>query len=673
MGSGTRPRRAEGGDDHDEVTPVGPTMMDRARKWVLDDGAYQRHSRSKRPRPASNTRKALTASLLVLTGALGPPVGSAGAHKLGTIDPAGLAYHNCHEVAPFVEVDYAAADALVPPGYTVHRTTAGTAGLFLNGIRCERITVGGVTVKDVIESHMSIFIVPPYPDDPDNPTDANEPCSRRTPCPAEPPHPSFIAAGRHAAHSPGDSLLRLESYVVQWITNSPEYANWMRRATGLGDKTVRVVPGLRFEYDPRPAHAFPAIDDSYYFEAPRPAPSPFHVGCRPSGAVEGCYARATEPTPAIFEEGINWWADTNEGRVIIHSDFYRGPNQRFGTAEGTLTSDDPTSPMGTMFAAAEDANILSQALGQPKSQQTKRFSTADQEMPAVSGEFTDLLLTKCVRNDNPCSPKDHPPPDRAAPCTPAEREADLRDEQAIILDMVSRYGPGDGQDLVTLGGVEDLAALAAGDPESGTRYSFQDHAFVSFRDMGMAIVNTGDNGADPLDPERRTRGKPDLLLYAPNPAAAATDPYGPDFPYKLVGWAYSPLTYDYWNAPTFLGECIVREDWFVHERGIHPADTWGMVAVPPEDEQFKGEDAGQNPILPIECDADGTLAVELCPAGAQHTRIWDIHFWVGKRAASVSLLSPSPLSGIDPDIGTAFFYPDNTEYFARTAESTEAS
>lgn len=607
---------------------------------------------------ASRLLSRIVAVLLAVLGAglLGLSVVTpAAAHDLGTVDPDGLTYHNCHEVVPFVEVGYEAADALVPDGYTVYKNGSGNANLFLNTISCESITVGGVTVPDVIESHMSIFIVSPYRDDPDNPSDLNGPCTPST-CPAEPPHASFVAPGRHV-ESPADSQLRLESYVVQWVTNSPEYARWLRRGTGLGDK-VRVVPGMVFEYDPKPAHTYPAVDDTYFAKVPPPAPSPFHVGCEEGES--GCYAVATEPIPVTWEEGINWWADTERGTVIIHSDFHLGPNQRFGTADGTVTSDDRKSPLGVMFGAIDDANVLSQALGQPQSRQTKRFSTSDQEtLPAVSGEFTDILLTKCVRNSvSACSPETHAAPEYA-PCTPAERHADLRDEQTVVLDLVSHYGPGDGQDLTTLNGPEDMAALARGDAESRTFYSVYDHAFVSFRDMGMAVLNTGDNGTEPADHTRRRPGKPDLLLYAPNSLTAdATDPDGADFPYNLVGWAYSPL-YDPEQHPTFLGGCVTRADWFVHERGIHPADTWGMVAVPPDEEGRRhGEHPGQDPILASECDDPATIAVELCPAGIQHPRIWDIHLWLGKEAASISMLSPFPIAGIDPEVGKAFFYPE---------------
>jgi hypothetical protein len=231
-----------------------------------------------------------------------------------------------------------------------------------------------------------------------------------------------------------------------------------------------------------------------------------------------------------------------------------------------------------MFKAADDANVMSQILGQPKSRQTKRFSTSDQESTAISGEFTDIQLTKCVRNgSNPCNTENHPPPSATASCTEQQRKADLRDEQTVVLDLVSHYGPGAGQNLTTLDGPEDMSALAQGDLESGTVYRLYDHAFVSFEGMGMAmaIINIGDNGTDSTDPTRRRPGKPDLLLYAPNQESSdPTDPYGADFPYELAGWAYSPA-YVPSEHPTFLGDCITRVDWFVHERGIHPADTWG--------------------------------------------------------------------------------------------------
>lgn len=90
------------------------------------------------------------------------------------------------------------------------------------------------------------------------------------------------------------------------------------------------------------------------------------------------------------------------------------------------------------------------------------------------------------------------------------------------------------------------------------------------------------------------------------------------------------------------------------------------MAVPP-DEEVHGQAPGQDPILPNECDDPRTIAVETCPAGIPHGRIWDIHFWRGQDGASVSILSPNPIAGIDPEVGKAFFYPDDSALAAGTS------
>lgn len=555
-----------------------------------------------------------------------PTTAPAAAHELstGTVDPAGLTYRNCHEVVPFIDVDYDAADELVPDGYTVLETSEGKATLFLNTISCESITVPGqsghVTVEDVMESHLSIFIVPPYRDDLANP------CTQET-CPAEPPHPSFFTPDPHV-ESTVDSQQRLESYLVQWVTNSEEYADWMTYGTGLGDK-VRVVPDMDFDYDPQPAHAYPylpAVDDRFFAKVPPPALSPFHIGCE--GEQRDCSAVVTEPAPVIWEEGINWWADTEEGQVIIHSEFHVGPNQRFGIANGTVTSDDESSALGKMFAA-----------GQPESSQTKPFLS-------VSGEFTDIQLTKCVRNaSNPCSADYHPPPEKdpeTRVCTPTQRRDLVAAEQRAVLDLVG--------DRTTLRDHADLAALA------GVGYKDYDHYFVSFAGQGLAILDFT-RFADVR------AGNPSFLLYEPSPDAAdVTDIDGPDFPYSLAGWGYAGPNYSYDKEnqrpvyPKELTElCIGASDWFVHERGIHPADTGGMHSVPPEEEQH-GHEAGDTPPLPTDCEP-------ICPVGLPHPRIWDIHLWLGTDGVpSISILNPgSCIPGIPSDVGVAWFYPEDDQ------------
>jgi uncharacterized repeat protein (TIGR01451 family) len=390
-------------------------------------------------------------------------------------------------------------------------------------------------------------------------------------------------------------------YLISWATNDSDFASWMEEDTGL-HQVVHYVPSLEFTYD-----ASLGGVAEFTFRADAPTPSPFQLS-----------ALVTEPVAPMYPLVANFWAETSAGAVMIETS-YASPGSQLGSSQWELHAE-PSSPLARMMERDE--------------------ATGFNEIGSEFGTRAEW------RKDLPRN------------CTPAERHAELRDEQAVMLDLVSHYGPGEGQDLTTLNGPEDMVALAQGDPESGTIYSFYDHAFVSFEGMGMAIFNTGDNGADPADHTRRRTGKPDLLLYAPDPNAAdATDPYGPDFPYELAGWAYSP-PYDYSQHPTFLGDCITRADWFVHERSIHPADTWGTFAVPP-DESVHGEHPGQDPILPTECDDPLTITAELCPEGFQHPRIWDIHLWPGNDAASVSMLSPSPIAGIDPEVGKAFFYPES--------------
>lgn len=84
-----------------------------------------------------------------------------------------------------------------------------------------------------------------------------------------------------------------------------------------------------------------------------------------------------------------------------------------------------------------------------------------------------------------------------------------------------------------------------------------------------------------------------------------------------------------------------------------------MVVVPPK-EEFHGQDSGDDPIHPAECDDPQTISTELCSAGIQHPRIWDIHLWLGKEASSVSMLSPRSIKGMDPEVGRAFFYPETS-------------
>lgn len=222
----------------------------------------------------------------------------------------------------------------------------------------------------------------------------------------------------------------------------------------------------------------------------------------------------------------------------------------------------------------------------------------------------------------------------AGACTAHERQSALAEDQRLVLQHVGS--------LSTLRDLVDVASLAA------RGWSVPPHMWVSLEGMGVGIarpeavpeVVTG----LPSTGLPSQAGLPPLLLYRPNPdAVSVTDPYGPDFPYTLVGWAYGGA-YDYRQYPTTAGPCYGRPDWLVHERGIHPLATWGFVPVPPQ-EQWHGQDPGNEPLLPL-------------PPGLPHSRLWSLHVWLNRDTGvpSVSMMQPG-IPGIDPGVGTSFFYP----------------
>lgn len=247
------------------------------------------------------------------------------------------------------------------------------------------------------------------------------------------------------------------------------------------------------------------------------------------------------------------------------------------------------------------------------------------------------------------------PVDAAQPdgCTGIERRDALRMEQSEVLDLLSGH--------TTLRNLGDLALLGSPKvnpeaPQAPRAYNLLDHKFASARGIGFSVVDS--LAINPVTP-----GAPDVLFYAPDPEATeeeVTEPDNPDFDYELVGWAYA-AEYDFEERPMGLdgtdGRCITAADWFVHERSVHPFDTWQNVPAPPPDEEFHGADPGQQlPIPENECDP------EPCPAGIQHGRLWDIHFWLdgaGNGVPSVSILNPrARILGWDPDVGVSFFFPE---------------
>jgi hypothetical protein len=225
-------------------------------------------------------------------------------------------------------------------------------------------------------------------------------------------------------------------------------------------------------------------------------------------------------------------------------------------------------------------------------------------------------------------------------CTPAQTVASLKYEQALVLKEVGQFR--------VLKNAEDLAELGFPNMYTGAMYDMLPHMYNSLKGMGFTIVNLG----LPRDQEP-VAGDPTFLLYAPNPKDKdVTDPSKPDFPYTLVGWGYTGL-YDPGKTPTFPTDpglkCIKPTQWVIHERGVHPANNWQFVPVPPK-ESWHGESAGQTMPTAAECH---------CSVGLPHTRLWDLHFFLGSNGIpTVSMLNPGkPIPGFNTDPGVGFFYP----------------
>jgi hypothetical protein len=222
-----------------------------------------------------------------------------------------------------------------------------------------------------------------------------------------------------------------------------------------------------------------------------------------------------------------------------------------------------------------------------------------------------------------------------AQCTPSQRRDTLAVEQSRVLKLLSGFR--------VLRNKKDLDRLAVPDTKTGTVYALLPHMFDSMKGIGITIVNVGVNGP----------GKPSLLFYLPDPHAKnVLDPFGADYPYRLVGWGYvQPYTPG--QAPAFPGDpglrCVVAHDSFVHERSVHPADTWQNIPVVTT-EQYHGQDAAPTAPSAAECN---------CVVGLNHGRFWDTHFFLtGDRTPKVSMLNPGkPIRGFDAHPGVGFFYP----------------
>jgi uncharacterized repeat protein (TIGR01451 family) len=226
----------------------------------------------------------------------------------------------------------------------------------------------------------------------------------------------------------------------------------------------------------------------------------------------------------------------------------------------------------------------------------------------------------------------------SAGCTPAARAQQLRDAQREVLQLLR---PTPGVDLTTLRDETDLAGLAA------LGYNVYAHQMVSFEGMGWGALD----GLAPQDPRegKPVASRPTELAYAPTPPTpplTVTEPKdGFDFPYHLAGWIYI-FPFDFEQHPITGGDdhsflsCLERREWFVHERGIHPFETGGMMPMPPPEDVHGTAPGSDDP-------------TELMPGDLPHKRLWDLHVWLdGDDVPTVQMLNPgAPIPGIDPGVG----------------------
>ena len=225
-------------------------------------------------------------------------------------------------------------------------------------------------------------------------------------------------------------------------------------------------------------------------------------------------------------------------------------------------------------------------------------------------------------------------------CTPAQSVAALKYEQTRVLQELGA--------LRVLHGPEDLAALAFPNPVTGVSYSILTHMYNSLGGMGFTVASRESlNGGAPV------AGQPSLLLYMPNPKdGSPTDASKPDYPYTLVGWGYT-APYSPGHPPSFGVDpglkCLQPSQWLIHERGVHPANTWQYIAVPPK-ESWHGESAGGTVPTAAQCH---------CVVGFAHPRAWDLHIFLGSNGIpSVSMFDPfQKIPGFNVGGGVAFYYP----------------
>jgi uncharacterized repeat protein (TIGR01451 family) len=340
----------------------------------------------------------------------------------------------------------------------------------------------------------------------------------------------------------------------------------------------------------------------YLFEAPVQGPSAFKV--------EGTAgAQKAKVVPAA----VNWWQDreTPDGKTWtvklahpLHENF--------------------VAPADVTVTARSESDVATILGASPGEEPTARAFVALSERIDRFEEVRTVTLTGC---------------------TPAAREEALRKDQQAVLEML---GHRTILDLTRLDNEADLAALAA------VGYDLYLHQQVSFEGIGWVVYNPA------FDPANRpvaepSAGRPPILTYEPNGPNMTGPRDGPfDFPYTLRGWFYI-ADFNFADHPAGpedpVPDCIGREEWFVHERGLHPFETGGMKAIPPPEENHGTAPGDSN-------DPNNTPPPE-APGDIPHGRAWDLHIWCVPDCAnpvgdipSVSLLNPGPpIAGLGPPPG----------------------
>lgn len=313
----------------------------------------------------SRRKTAIACGLLSILTVLADPAAS---HVARSLTPDGVLYQNCHELLGFQQVPLENVRAQVPLRYEdVDHNDDGLGEFYVSTRFCEQINVGGEVVHNAIDSHISIFLGP-----------VREPT----------PHASSLAG------QPFDV------YLVQWVTNNQPFATWMKQSTGLGDK-VKLVHNLVFDYNPVPGHnhLLPgAVDENFQLVVPDPATSPFRIDAKVYEPW-GCLGIPIDAFRCSLPGGLiaeNWWADTDEGTVIIHAESPEGASGAVSApAEGTITSDDLYSPLGQLFGGPD--GMQSRPLCSDSSGQAGATCPKDIGDPVGSNFFTEVQLTKCVR------------------------------------------------------------------------------------------------------------------------------------------------------------------------------------------------------------------------------------------------------------------------------------